>query len=322
MEFRRWGMGVSVFVLLGCGGEDAGREPEARSADPEVWEGDVAAAARLLRPPDGTEEDWRILREKVTRAWEEGWDTLPIGQSMARLGETFVGTAYVPQTLELPGEEQVVVNLQQVDCVTLVENVLALARFIRRAEPEILESELRMRDLYVGLLGEIRYQGGRVSGYVSRLHYFTDWIQDNESKGLVREVTADLGGVVDPRAIDFMSLHPESYRQLANPSFLEAVRRREAYLSGLPRTMIPEEEIAARAAWIQTGDIIAMTSTVEGLDVAHTGLALWQGDVLHLLHAPLVGEVVEVSQLPLADRILRLEGQDGIRVVRPLEPTF
>jgi hypothetical protein len=54
--------------------------------------------------------------------------------------------------------------------------------------------------------------------------------------------------------------------------------------------------------------------------VAHAGLAYWQGRQLHLLHAPLVGEVVEVSTIPLAERILRLDGQDGIRVVRPLEP--
>ena len=38
-----------------------------------------------------------------------------------------------------------------------------------------------------------------------------------------------------------------------------------------------------------------------------------------IVHAPLVGEAVEVSTLPLADRILRIESQDGIRVVRPLE---
>ncbi len=70
----------------------------------------------------------------------------------------------------------------------------------------------------------------------------------------------------------------------------------------------------------QPGDsIIAATSTVDGLDVAHTGLAYWQDSQLHLLHAPLAGGVVEVSRLPLAERILRFGGQDGIRVTRPLE---
>jgi hypothetical protein len=35
------------------------------------------------------------------------------------------------------------------------------------------------------------------------------------------------------------------------------------------------------------------------------------------MHAPLVGSVVEISEVPLADRILDIRGQDGILVARP-----
>jgi hypothetical protein len=117
-----------------------------------------------------------------------------------------------------------------------------------------------------------------------------------------------------------MSNNPESYRQLADPANLSAIRGMEFDLSASDRFKIAEDQIATWSSWIQNGDIIAMTSTLDGLDVAHTGIALWQGSHLHLLHAPLVGEVVEISRLPLADRILRLEYQDGIRVVRPVSP--
>ena len=68
-----------------------------------------------------------------------------------------------------------------------------------------MDSESRARDLYRNTLQQIRYRRGRVDGYASRLHYFTDWIRDNEQKGLVRELTADLGGVQDFEAIDFMT---------------------------------------------------------------------------------------------------------------------
>jgi hypothetical protein len=74
------------------------------------------------------------------------------------------------------------------------------------------------------------------------------------------------------------------------------------------------------AAGIRDGDVIAATSTVAGLDVAHTGLALWVDGSLHLLHAPLVGDSVEISTVPLAERILSINGQDGILVARPMEP--
>lgn len=307
------GVLLAAFLFGGCGGSDT------ESGADEEWSGDVVAAARLLRPHQGTDEDWQLLREKAIWSWELGLDTLPMGESMAFIGLSFVGTKYVPATLELPGAEEVVINLQELDCVTFVENVLALALFIRQVEPQILESELETQAVYRRLLTRIRYRNGRVDGYPSRLHYFTDWILDNEAKGIVREVTAELSGVEDFRAIDFMSNHPESYRQLNSRMVLNAIQDREFYLSGLGRYRIPEDEIATRSSWIQDGDIIAATSTVDGLDVAHTGLALWRDGALHLLHAPLVGEAVEVSALPLADRIFRIESQDGIRVVRPLE---
>jgi hypothetical protein len=305
------------------GGEGMYADPasqEGLSADIETWEGDLATATRPLRPREGTEEDWEALRDRVLMAWDQGWETLPMGESMVRIGLSFLGTAYVPGTLEVAGEEGVVVNLLQLDCVTFVENVLAIARFIRFADPEVLESESGMRDTYRGLLQEIRYRGGRVEGYPSRLHYFSDWIQDNEARGLVREITRDLGGEMDPEAIDYMSQHAEAYRQLMDPFNLGAIREIEFWLSTQTRYKIPEGDIPAVVSQIQDGDIIAITSTVPGLDVAQTGLAYWQGGELHLLHAPMVDDVVEVSRLPLAERIWRVDAQDGIRVVRPLAP--
>lgn len=315
--------GALAFVLLGwlggCGGEGnrKGAQELGEWGEQAAWEEPTSAAAR---PPQGTEEDWALVREKARLAWQERWDTLPMGESMALLGLTFVGTPYVPHTLELPGRERVVVNLQELDCVTLVENVLALARLIRLADPAILHSGPELRSLYTGLLQEIRYRGGRVEGYASRLHYFSDWIYDNQARGLVREITSELGGVPDVAAIDYMTRHPEQYPQMAEPGVFEAILEREAFLSRIPRSKIPLEDLEHRLAGIQNGDILAMTSTIEGLDVAHVGLALWQGGNLHLLHAPLVGDSVEVSRYPLVERLQRISGQDGVRVVRALPP--
>ncbi|MBT8396340.1 MAG: DUF1460 domain-containing protein [Gemmatimonadetes bacterium] len=305
---------AALATMVACGGGEGEAAPEEES-----WEGDIEAVTRTLRPQDGTDRDWEVFRASVSRAWEAGLDTLPMGEAVVRIGQSFVGWPYGPGTLEVAGEEGVVVNFEEFDCVTLVENALALARFIKTQEPTVLTSELRAREAYKGAIREIRYRRGRVDGYPSRLHYFSDWILDNEGKGLVKEMTREFGGEEDSEAIDFMSAHPEAYRQLANPANYSAIMDTESRLSGMTRFKIPEAEIPLWVAEIQNGDIIAATSTVEGLDVAHTGLAYWQGLDLHLLHAPLVGESVEVSRLHLAERILRLSGQDGIRVVRPLE---
>lgn len=275
----------------------------------------AAAPARVPSEPDRVaevvvdERDAAIFREKVTRARAEGLDTLPLGEVIARLGRTFVGTTYRPNTLDLDGPERLVVNLRELDCVTFVESMLAMARTIRAGSDDFAD--------FLAELRRIRYRGGVLAGYPSRLHYFSDWIADNEAKGLVRDIGRELGGEPDAGAVDFMSTHPAAYRHLADPANLEAIRRTEAELGARMRYYIPERRIAEAAAGIRNGDLIAATSTVAGLDIAHTGIALWVDGRLHLLHAPLVGRSVEISEVPLADRILRIEGQDGIMVARP-----
>ena len=85
---------------------------------------------------------------------------------------------------------------------------------------------------------------------------------------------------------------------------------------GPPRYVIPKESIAGVVNGIRDGDIIAAASTVAGLDVSHTGFAIWKDGELHLLHAPLTGSPVEISPLPLAERIKTINSQWGIMVAR------
>jgi hypothetical protein len=221
-----------------------------------------------------------------------------------------VGAPYTPGTLELEGPERLIVNLRELDCVTFVESVLAMSRVLHAGTPDFASFQ---RELV-----RIRYRGGVLAGYPSRLHYFSEWIADNEAKGIVADVTTQLGGVRAGDDITFMTRHPEAYRQLGDTAMVAQIRMIELELSGRERAYIPQEAIANIAAGIRDGDVIAATSTLEGLDIAHTGFALWVDDRLHLMHAPLVGTVVEVSEHPLADRIQRIQAQDGIMVARPL----
>jgi hypothetical protein len=275
-------------------------------------------------PPVGVapvwpDEEWTVFESKVRWAAEQGLDTVPIGTAIAHMGRTFVGTAYVPQTLEVEGPEGLVIDFRGLDCVTFVENAFALARFVRGGGAGLLDARPAAEARYAQMLAELRYRDGVIDGYPSRLHYFSDWIADNARRGLVVDIGAELGGVRDDEPVDFMTTHPDAYRQLHDPENVERVREAEARLSAAGRAYVPEERIAEVAERIRDGDIIAATSTVAGLDVAHTGLALRIDGRLHLLHAPLVGDSVEISEVPLAERILDISGQDGIMVARPVE---
>jgi hypothetical protein len=251
-----------------------------------------------------------IFEEKLAFARAERLDTLPIGDIVARLGRTFVGTTYTPGTLEVPGPERLVINLRELDCVTFVEANLVLARMIRAGQSDF--------DIFRAELTRLRYRDGELDGYPSRLHYFSEWISDNEAAGLMRDVTRELGGVPVNEPINFMSRNADAYPRLADHANLAAIREIERRLSARVRYYIPQDRIGEVAAGIRDGDIIAATSTLQGLDVAHTGFALWIDGELHLLHAPLFGRNVEISDLPLARRIPSIPGQDGIMVARPL----
>ena len=303
-------------MLAACAGEAVDGESGDREATPATVSADPGPTTL-----PGTDEDWGIMREQARWAYRNGLDTLPIGQIVAQIGERFVGTPYAPHTLEVEGEERLVIELQELDCVTFVENVLALARFVRSVPEAMLDDPTRHQAYYSGILQNIRYRDGKLDGYPARLHYFSEWISDKDTRGLVRNLSSDLGGVPDDEPIDFMTTHPDGYRQLGeDPAFLPALQEIEARLSSQPRHYVPQDQIAEVADRIRDGDLIAATSTVAGLDIAHTGIALWKDGQLHLLHAPLVDGVVEVSELSLVDRIKRIGGQDGIMVARPLDP--
>lgn len=264
-----------------------------------------------------TRRDWDVLVDKVQWGTAQRLDSLPVGLAIARLSMSFVGATYTPGTLEVPGPERLVVNLRAFDCVTLIENVLALVRFIREDGAALLEQPAAARARYETYLRDLRYRDGTLEGYASRLHYFSEWLADNIRRGRLTEVTPALGGARDTTPLHFMSSHPTAYRQLADSGVRDAIIEVERRLSRSPgRWFLPEDRIRGAEAGIRDGDLIAATSTLPGLDVAHTGIALWVDGRLHLLHAPLVGRTVEVSVLPLAERILGIATQDGIMVAR------
>jgi len=277
----------------------------------------AALGIQASHSPRWPDADWRVLDTKVRWALSQRLDTLPVGTAIARLGETFVGATYTPGTLEAPGPERVIINLHEFDCVTFIENMLAMTRFIRHDGSAALGDRPDAEARYARYLEDIRYRGGRLDGYPSRLHYFSEWLSDNAARGELRLLASELGGVEDTEPLSFMSAHPAAYRQMAEPGVAEAIRAMEHRLNAGPgRWYIPEDRISAVAERIHDGDIIAATSTLPGLDVAHTGIALWRGGELHLLHAPLVGKSVEISVLPLAQRILDIKTQDGIMIAR------
>ena len=237
-----------------------------------------------------------------------------IGEVVIEMGKSFLGTEYVANTLEQPGEERLIVNLQGLDCVSFYENALVLARCVKKNKTTF--------DNYREDLQFIRYRGGVIDGYPSRLHYSSDYFFDNEKKHVLKVVTKDIGGVRYEKTINFMSTHTESYRQLKEqPEFVAVIRKQEAAINRRTLYHIPTKVVPRVASKIHDGDIIAITTDIPGMDVSHTGIAIWLDRQLHFLHAPITGSKVQITEKTLAEYLAASPKRLGIMVARPLEPS-
>jgi hypothetical protein len=242
----------------------------------------------------------------------------PINEVVVAIAKSFIGTDYAANTLDAPGKEQLVVNLQTLDCVTFYENSLVLARCIKKNKPTFND--------YKKELQFVRYRGGVIDGYTSRLHYTSDYFFDNEKKSVLKDVTKEIGGVPFNKKINFMSTHPDLYLQLKNSSEnVKEIKKIEDEMNARTMYHIPKANVKKIASQIKDGDIIGITTTIDGLDCTHTGIAIWlasrsgQNRKLHLLHAPILGSKVQITELPLSDYLAKIKKDAGIIVARPVE---
>jgi len=245
----------------------------------------------------------------MQRAEAEGWHQRPFGALVQHVGLSFRGAPYAEGLLDESLEEHLVVDLKQFDCVTFVEIALAMARGIA--------AEDYAYDTFTAHLQDQRYRDGQIEGYCSRLHYFTDWIYDNATRGTVTDLTASLGGIPMDDPPTFMGRHRQAYNQLAaSDSLYEELLQVEAVIAAQPRYYIPQDQIHEVYAQLQSGDIIALATDIDGLDVSHTGL-VYRGPegTVGLLHASLE-DGVKVSP-DLQRYVQNNRRQIGIVVARP-----
>lgn len=262
---------------------------------------DMAVAITATRPDP---QDLSIFEQKIQIARQE--KTLA-AQTLA-VARSFLGTPYAHGTLETEGEEKVVVNLHELDCWTFVENSLAIALSSRAAEPGF--------DTLLALVQQLRYWGGTVDGYASRIHYFSGWLLQAGKIGYLRDLSEELGGLPYPANIGYMTAHPQKYPALQDPKTFRQLQQVEARLNRHAWYYIPENRIARIESQLRDGDLIALTSWKKDLDIAHQGFAVWQNGRVHLLHASSLGKRVVLSTQPLAEYVRSQKGQSGIMVAR------
>ena len=230
------------------------------------------------------------------------------------MARQFLGIPYVAHTLEVNDKEQLVVNTRQMDCTTLVETVTALTLCAQQGKKTFAD--------YAEMLRKLRYRQGCLDGYPSRLHYFTDWIDDKQLMGIVDEIQNPNPPftAIQKIVVSYMSEHPQAYNALKDhPEFVSVIRQQEKSLTGktyryIPKTAVKNTKLLRQT--IHDGDIIAITCNKKGLDIAHLGFAVWHRDGLHMLNASSIHKKVVEEPMTLFRYLQKHSSFTGIRIVR------
>lgn len=232
----------------------------------------------------------------------------------------FLNVPYVAHTLEKGDPERLVINLNELDCTTYIDVITALTLASKNNKTTFKN--------FCQYLQKQRYPKGIIKNYASRNHYYTSWILNGEKEEFVHEITdKDCKGLSpfygkQKLNINFMSKHPNFYPALQrHPELIKAIKTTESELTGLNVSYIPISELGKsqeQLNCINNGDILALVTAKEGLDVAHLGFAVWQDKKLHLLNASSLYKKVLIDKNTLQDYMSKQPKQLGIRVIRIL----
>lgn len=252
------------------------------------------------------------INEMLTEAFAMDFRTP--GECVEWFARKFIDTPYLAGTLE--GEapdyaENLTVDLDHLDCTTLVDVAMAMAYTVG-------ERRSSWRD-FVYNLERFRYRGGHLNGYGSRLHYFSDWVIDNVHRGNITDVTPLFPTVhYQVKTLDFMSSNRSKYPAMTSDANYEGIKNAEIGYRNHRFPYIKVQNVGSKTTRqaFRTGDVVAFLTKTPGLDVAHLGIIVMKEGVPHLLHASSSAGKVVLMEAPLEEMFRKNHSYSGLRVVR------
>lgn len=231
------------------------------------------------------------------------------------LGKMFLDRPYIAGTLDTAsGEEALTINMEEFDCTTYVETMLALAYTLG-------ENRTSWRD-FVYNLERMRYRNGTINGYPSRLHYASDWVVDNVHRGNLKEVTSQIAEpLYQVKTIDFMTANRDKYPALKDDAAFRKIADVERGYRNHRYPYIKSTQTASKDVTknLREGDIILIVTKIPGLDVQHMGIVTFVDGLPHLMHASSAAGKVIIDKNPLSEYLRRNRSALGIRVIRLAE---
>ena len=236
----------------------------------------------------------------------------PMETILQKTAEFFLEIPYGGGTLDLNDNESLVVNLRELDCVTYVENVLALSLAVRNNNLS--------QSSFVDNLRQIRYRKKKILDFASRIHYTSDWIVENENNNFIENISKKLSGIKETKKLDFMSTHRSAYKQIAkNDSLFNKIVAMEHSVNDRGGFYyIPKQLIASNGNKIPHMSIIAFVTAIPGLDTSHVGFAFHDKGKLTFIHASSAKQKVVIDDKTLSEYCLSQKKCKGVIVAKVL----
>ncbi len=214
----------------------------------------------------------RWTREELDKLLVEASHIRDAGLRIGFISGCFLNTPYGEATLigDKDNEEEFIVNLEKVDCLTFIEYVEAMRRSCTFIE-------------FLDNLKRLRYREGDVSFY-NRNHFFTDWRVN--SSDYIEDITRETGG--DRTIIINKRLNEKDDGTL----FVQGLKPFQSEIGYVPSSALDETLIDR----LKSGDYAGVYSKKSGLDVSHAGIIIKEGSSVIFRHASSVekyGRVID-----------------------------
>lgn len=267
----------------------------------------VTPVSLLIAQPVYNIEDNEIFIKYCTKFSSQA--NSPIGELVVSTALYFLDKPYIAGTLEQGEKENIVINLREFDCTTFDETVLALVKTIKEKDCSFHK--------FIENIEQLRYRNGKCSDYPSRLHYFSDWIYDNDRRKNIVDISKSLKFTPLTFNVNFMSKNPEKYSALKiQPNFVKQIQKQEKEINSRNYFFIPKNDLNKFEKYIQNGDIIAIVTSTSGLDIAHVGLAFYQKNKLYFIHASQKYGKVVINPNTLQEYLNQAKSRKGIMIAR------
>ena len=239
---------------------------------------------RLLRRVRRNELQFDAQNEQILqRAMKNVDQSMPLTEYFFQQLMQGVATEFT-QPME---EEHLMVSLSQVDCTTVIEDVLALALCYRDGRT----TQDDLKDYY----RRMHYQDGVIS-FATRNHYFTWIMQSAIKEGFVERISPDEPVFPFTGLVDMMPSYMTKNKHLFWPQMndeknykaIDLRQKQGVRFTYIPRELLHMSQDSALGV-IPDGDIMAVVcdqhSWARGLGIKHLLIAKWIDGKLHFYHA-------------------------------------